>query len=180
MCIYIKNSNFKEHNIYHTFLCERHKPAQKRKMKPNNSLEAAFARPKLAVHDYSHTIFKLKPKIRIIHIVEPEIIKTTVEDFQELVQRLTGKPVERGRSRDKAGNKTKAVVSKTETAAVAAVLQETPRMKIEVEEIYDAENQTNFSSFLEEVDGFFHDMNEFPLLSFRSSHFNIFGELPLC
>lgn len=152
-------------------------------MKPN-SLEAALARPKLAVHDYSRTILKLKPKIRIIHIVEPEIIKTTVEDFQELVQRLTGKPVERRRSRDK-GNKVSPLslqpkpVSKTE-AAGAAVLQETPRMKIEVEEIYDAENQTNFSSFLEEVDGFFHEMNEFPLLSFRSSHFNLFGEMPLC
>lgn len=48
----------------------------------------------------SHTISKLKPKIRIIHIVAPEIIKTDAENFRDLVQRLTGKQakVSRGRS----------------------------------------------------------------------------------
>ncbi|XP_075515856.1 VQ motif-containing protein 25-like [Primulina tabacum] len=40
----------------------------------------------------SHTISKLKPKIRIIHIFAPEIIKTDATNFRELVQRLTGKP----------------------------------------------------------------------------------------
>ncbi|XP_051151343.1 VQ motif-containing protein 18-like [Andrographis paniculata] len=33
-----------------------------------------------------------KPKIRIIHIFAPEIIKTDAANFRELVQRLTGKP----------------------------------------------------------------------------------------
>ncbi|KAF7824471.1 VQ motif-containing protein 25-like [Senna tora] len=33
-----------------------------------------------------------KPKIRIIHLYAPEIIKTDVANFRELVQRLTGKP----------------------------------------------------------------------------------------
>ncbi|XP_047326030.1 VQ motif-containing protein 25 [Impatiens glandulifera] len=37
-------------------------------------------------------ITKVKPKIRIIHIFAPEIIKTDVANFRELVQRLTGKP----------------------------------------------------------------------------------------
>ncbi|CAL1386920.1 unnamed protein product [Linum trigynum] len=32
------------------------------------------------------------PKIRIIHIFAPEIIKTDATNFRELVQRLTGKP----------------------------------------------------------------------------------------
>ncbi|XP_020083220.1 VQ motif-containing protein 17-like [Ananas comosus] len=35
---------------------------------------------------------KLKPKIRIVHIVAPEIIKTDPENFRELVQKLTGQP----------------------------------------------------------------------------------------
>ncbi|CAD5187649.1 unnamed protein product [Musa acuminata subsp. malaccensis] len=39
----------------------------------------------------SHVISKLKRKIRIVHIVTPEIIKTDVDNFRELVQRLTGK-----------------------------------------------------------------------------------------
>ena len=33
-----------------------------------------------------------RPKIRIIHIIAPEIIKTDVANFRDLVQRLTGKP----------------------------------------------------------------------------------------
>ncbi|XP_044507145.1 VQ motif-containing protein 17-like [Mangifera indica] len=44
------------------------------------------------MHRDSQTISKPKPKIRIIHIFAPEIIKTDVENFRELVQRLTGKP----------------------------------------------------------------------------------------
>ncbi|KAL2228276.1 VQ motif-containing protein 17-like [Sesamum indicum] len=34
-----------------------------------------------------------KPKIRIIHIFAPEIIKTDAANFRELVQRLTGNPI---------------------------------------------------------------------------------------
>lgn len=34
-----------------------------------------------------------RPKIKIIHIIAPEIIKTDVANFRDLVQRLTGKPV---------------------------------------------------------------------------------------
>lgn len=44
------------------------------------------------MHKGSQTISKTKPKIRIIHIFAPEIIKTDVENFRELVQKLTGKP----------------------------------------------------------------------------------------
>ncbi|KAK7345153.1 hypothetical protein VNO77_15664 [Canavalia gladiata] len=47
----------------------------------------------LAMHKDSHTVCKTKPpKIRIIHIFAPEIIKTDAENFRELVQKLTGKP----------------------------------------------------------------------------------------
>uniref|UniRef100_A0A0D9WS61 VQ domain-containing protein n=1 Tax=Leersia perrieri TaxID=77586 RepID=A0A0D9WS61_9ORYZ len=34
---------------------------------------------------------KERPKIKIIHIIAPEIIKTDVANFRDLVQRLTGK-----------------------------------------------------------------------------------------
>lgn len=44
------------------------------------------------MHRDSHIISKTKPKIRIIHIFAPEIIKTDAENFRELVQKLTGKP----------------------------------------------------------------------------------------
>ncbi|XP_076901885.1 VQ motif-containing protein 25-like [Bidens hawaiensis] len=49
----------------------------------------------LTMHQDSRTISKIKPKIRIIHIFTPEIIKTDVANFRELVQRLTGKPTEK-------------------------------------------------------------------------------------
>jgi hypothetical protein len=41
-------------------------------------------------HRVSHTT---RPKIKIIHITAPEIIKTDVANFRDLVQRLTGKHV---------------------------------------------------------------------------------------
>lgn len=46
----------------------------------------------IAMHKQSYSITKSKPKIRIIHIFAPEIIKTDVANFRELVQSLTGKP----------------------------------------------------------------------------------------
>ncbi|XP_052170466.1 VQ motif-containing protein 25-like [Diospyros lotus] len=56
-------------------------------MKTNPSAAAS----KLALHKNSYAVSKLKPKIRIIHIVAPEIIKTDVANFRQLVQRLTGR-----------------------------------------------------------------------------------------
>ncbi|CAN6837167.1 unnamed protein product [Brassica oleracea] len=55
----------------------------------------------LAMHKQSYSITKTKPKIRIIHIFAPEIIKTDVANFRELVQSLTGKPEDHGVSRTK-------------------------------------------------------------------------------
>ncbi|EOA25181.1 hypothetical protein CARUB_v10018493mg [Capsella rubella] len=46
----------------------------------------------ISMHKQSYSITKSKPKIRIIHIFAPEIIKTDVANFRELVQSLTGKP----------------------------------------------------------------------------------------
>ncbi|XP_010506019.1 PREDICTED: VQ motif-containing protein 17-like [Camelina sativa] len=47
--------------------------------------------PTIAMHKQSKTLTKSKPKIRIIHIFAPEIIKTDVSNFREIVQNLTGK-----------------------------------------------------------------------------------------
>ncbi|CAN6241291.1 unnamed protein product [Urochloa humidicola] len=50
-------------------------------------------------HRLSHAIAKAPPrKIRIIHVLAPEIIKTEPRHFRELVQRLTGKPSPNGGS----------------------------------------------------------------------------------
>ncbi|KAG7566110.1 VQ motif [Arabidopsis suecica] len=55
----------------------------------------------IAVHKQSYSITKSKPKIRIIHIFAPEIIKTDVANFRELVQSLTGKPDDQRASKTK-------------------------------------------------------------------------------
>nr|AEV40992.1 putative VQ domain-containing protein [Oryza minuta] len=46
-----------------------------------------------ATHKFSHAIAKAPPrKIKIVHVLAPEVIKTDARHFRELVQRLTGKP----------------------------------------------------------------------------------------
>jgi hypothetical protein len=48
----------------------------------------------ISAHRLSHGIAKQAPprKIRIVHVLAPEIIKTEARHFREVVQRLTGKP----------------------------------------------------------------------------------------
>ncbi|OEL30092.1 hypothetical protein BAE44_0008891 [Dichanthelium oligosanthes] len=54
---------------------------------------AASSSPATSAHRLSNSIAKAPPrKIRIIHVLAPEIIKTEARHFRELVQRLTGKP----------------------------------------------------------------------------------------
>ncbi|GMN55364.1 hypothetical protein TIFTF001_024487 [Ficus carica] len=43
----------------------------------------------------------MKPKIRIIHVFAPEIIKTDVANFRQLVQSLTGKGAEQADAKGK-------------------------------------------------------------------------------
>lgn len=63
-------------------------------MMKNQTYVANTASSALTIRRDSQTISKAKPKVRIIHIFAPEIIKTDVANFRELVQRLTGKPTE--------------------------------------------------------------------------------------
>ncbi|GER39408.1 ribosomal protein S12 methylthiotransferase RimO [Striga asiatica] len=107
-----------------------------------------------------------------------EIIKTDVENFRELVQRLTGKPEDF----KKADNLLSQVLTcrdpENKRSDVLPVLQET-QMKKEVEEIFEAENPNSYLSFWREVDGFLQEPNENPLLSLRTSQINIYNEVVL-
>ncbi|CAL9064343.1 VQ motif-containing protein 17-like [Musa acuminata AAA Group] len=70
--------------------------------------EADIDRPALLTPSKdSHVMSKLKPKIRIVHLFAPEIIKTDAENFRELVQRLTGKPTKAIASKKKKKKKKK-------------------------------------------------------------------------
>ncbi|KAF7018729.1 hypothetical protein CFC21_031986 [Triticum aestivum] len=47
----------------------------------------------MGAHRWSRPIAKGPPrKIRIVHVLAPEVIKTDARHFRDLVQRLTGKP----------------------------------------------------------------------------------------
>ncbi|KAL0404995.1 UNVERIFIED_CONTAM: VQ motif-containing protein 25 [Sesamum radiatum] len=81
---------------------------EKQTRTPNTALSP------LPMHKNSHTISKSKPKIRIIHIFAPEIIKTDAANFRELVQRLTGKPTADDRRNMNCCPKTSRILRKKE------------------------------------------------------------------
>ncbi|KAK3028541.1 hypothetical protein RJ639_037710 [Escallonia herrerae] len=144
---------------------------------------------KFSVQNSSHLITKIKPKIRIIHIVAPEIITTDVENFRELVQRLTGKPARDNSKGTKKASRSSAPPKSLRTYhSEPSKLQDGipifpwgDRMKKESkEEMYSNEGSSGFFSGLGDMDGFVQDLSPFPLLPFKSPKISIFGELPFC
>ncbi|KAL6981599.1 hypothetical protein U1Q18_023226, partial [Sarracenia purpurea var. burkii] len=133
------------------------------------------------------TTSKFKPKIRIIHMFAPEIIKTDVENFRELVQRLTGKP---------AGDHTKIHVEKTSGAPTREVLDQSKNlgsengvrgflqsleiMKKESGETWegDQDSSNGFGVGFGDLDDVIQDLGEFPLLPLKFSPSEIFGGMP--
>ncbi|XVE75715.1 hypothetical protein DITRI_Ditri12bG0114900 [Diplodiscus trichospermus] len=150
----------------------------------------------LSIRRDSQTISKAKPKIRIIHIFAPEIIKTDVENFRELVQRLTGKPAQekgckkKGRTarRDHIQEPTitgfcdkpvaAAMAKKIElrTGFLAGSLETRERVK-EEEGMWNniGENSGGFFSGFGDLDGFIGELGEFPLLPLDASRSHIHG-----
>ncbi|KAM3288548.1 VQ motif-containing protein 17 [Capsicum chacoense] len=131
----------------------------------------------------SQNISKMKPKIRIIHIFAPEIIKTDVANFRELVQRLTGKPSEinnhnnniKKRSRISSSSSTKLVPSKLEIIRGGY----NNCKGEEQEDIWRNANNYGggFLGGFQEFDGFMQDFNQLPLLT--NGHLDAYGETPL-
>ncbi|GMI70986.1 hypothetical protein HRI_000767900 [Hibiscus trionum] len=116
----------------------------------------------LAIHKDSQTISKAKPKIRIIHIFAPEIIKTDVANFRELVQRLTGKPPQEKGCRKKPAKKIK-----LRTGFLAGL-----GVKAEDEGMWgnNTIGEASDGGFLGDFDGFIQELGEFPLLPLDASH----------
>ncbi|KAJ6425029.1 hypothetical protein OIU84_025741 [Salix udensis] len=156
---------------------------------------SSSASSKLGMHGGSHVISKLtKPKVRIIHIFAPEVIKTDVANFRELVQRLTGQPCgSEGMVKKKArsgapGKRKKTGSSMCESSKKA--MQKLPeqglpslmrgeklvRVEVEANELVGGENcSTNFNSLdgFGDLNGFVHDLsNNFSLAApnSKSSH----------
>ncbi|KAL2491459.1 vq domain-containing protein [Abeliophyllum distichum] len=156
-------------------------------MKPP-SFDTFLTPSKLTVHKDSHAITKLKPKIRIIHIVAPEIIKTDVENFRELVQRLTGKPAEEVEGSIKKENNIESksfssCCSKPKKKMELAGIPTQKILKASDEEMFEEDNPNGFLRFISDLDYFFNiqETSEFSIPQFKSSQINMFGEiLHLC
>lgn len=149
----------------------------------------------LSIRKDSQTIItKEKPKIRIIHIFAPEIIKTDVANFRELVQRLTGKPSHQDHKGTNCKNKpiisrsnctedqpriTGFCDNKPTVVAAAAMakkmelrtgifagLETRERVKEEDDEgMWNSEiNSGGFLSGFGDLDGFIQELGEFPFL----------------
>ncbi|KAF8398508.1 hypothetical protein HHK36_017437 [Tetracentron sinense] len=137
----------------------------------------------LAMHKDSHGISKFKPKIRIIHIFAPEIIKTDVANFRELVQRLTGKPTDRKIRKKKSRSVTveesrtlcRKPIKTTELQDGFQSLEYGEIIK-EEEEMWGCENSSGFFGGLGDFNGFIQGLGDFPLLPLRASHMDVFGE----
>lgn len=126
--------------------------------------------PALALHNHSQTISKAtKPKIRIIHVFAPEIIKTDAENFRELVQRLTGKPTNRKKPRKIPSNKNPRILPMAPNTAELAIRSgfNAPgfreRIKGEEEIWRSANSGGGFLSGLSEFEGFMQEVNQFQL-----------------
>ncbi|XVF75904.1 hypothetical protein PTKIN_Ptkin13bG0224000 [Pterospermum kingtungense] len=160
----------------------------------------------LSIHKDSQTISKAKPKIRIIHIFAPEIIKTDAANFRELVQRLTGKPAQekgckrkpgiarRDHIQEPAGIIDKPVPVVAAAAAMAKKMElrsgffaaglETRERVKEEEGMWsnniNGENSGGFLSGFGDFEGFIQELGEFPLLPLdAASHMHGFEEAQL-
>ncbi|CAH8362146.1 unnamed protein product [Eruca vesicaria subsp. sativa] len=133
----------------------------------------------LAMHKQSYSITKSKPKIRIIHIYAPEIIKTDVANFRELVQSLTGKPEDRGVSKTKPRRDTHRQVQDMNNMVKLREVERYDQgfcLNSEMEEISMTWNGNNgvgessggFLNGLGDFEGFIQELGEFPYLPLTS------------
>eukprot|EP00268_Persea_americana_P058518 TRINITY_DN70834_c0_g1_i1.p1 TRINITY_DN70834_c0_g1~~TRINITY_DN70834_c0_g1_i1.p1 ORF type:complete len:149 (-),score=17.60 TRINITY_DN70834_c0_g1_i1:25-471(-) len=130
----------------------------------------------IAMHKESHVGSKFKPKIRIVHIIAPEIIKTDVANFRELVQRLTGKPGGRQCGKKKARCSSSDVSESDVSESVCGFRNSGYGERVkEEEEMWGDENAAFFGG-LGDLDGFIQGLGDFPLLPLSSSHMDVFGE----
>ncbi|KAJ0246715.1 VQ motif-containing protein 25 [Hirschfeldia incana] len=137
----------------------------------------------LAMHKQSYSITKSKPKIRIIHIYAPEIIKTDVANFRELVQSLTGKPENHGVSKTKPRRDTR-LGRQVQDMNNTEKLREPERydqgfcLNSEMEEISMTWNGNNgvgessggFLNGMGDFEGFIQELGEFPYLPLTSMY----------
>lgn len=134
----------------------------------------------LSIHRDSRPIAKVKPKIRIIHIFAPEIIKTDAANFRELVQRLTGKPVstEHHQKPTRSGRRKHGKLPRKaveDQGSMMNLLHNQPSMATRKMEplnglISNTSHHEDYLSQFSDIDCFIQDISELPLLPMDPSH----------
>lgn len=139
----------------------------------HGTCRAISAPPTLALSKQSHVITKtLNPKIRIIHIFAPEVIKTDAANFRELVQRLTGM----GSSKKKAKGAASTNFTKEpwrnmgKSSDLSGTYEQINSacglvgVKEEGGRVWGGESCSVFGG-LDDLDGFIQELDEFPVSS---------------
>lgn len=138
------------------------------------ALSANSTPPTLSTHRDSRAITKVRPKIRVIHIFAPEIIKTDVDNFRELVQSLTGKPTVHNRFAGSGKRRHQKVPTEkpVEDPGSTMNLDSKPLMitqKMEPLNSLTCDTSRHEDDF-SEIDCFIQDISELPLLPMDPSH----------
>lgn len=117
----------------------------------------------------SHYAPEAKPKVRIIHVVAPEVIKTDVENFRELVQSLTGKHCSNQKALRrirKPGSIRKGPRRSKDGYVPGTSSPDSGRTVVKKEGLgmWNAETSRGFLNGFEHLDGYAQELVEFPLL----------------
>ncbi|KAE8776661.1 VQ motif-containing protein 25-like [Hordeum vulgare] len=122
----------------------------------------------MGAHRWSHPIAKGPPrKIRIVHVLAPEVIKTDARHFRDLVQRLTGKPSAAGGGSSSSSSSWPAESSSQQAAAggsssvAVAVAPAAVKAEVKKEKEDAASPEEGLGGATNE--GFFQDLDEFLL-----------------
>lgn len=141
-------------------------------------------RHSLSINKNSEAIAKTKPKVRIIHLFAPEIIKTDVSNFRELVQRLTGKPSAQKHDQEvptKTASRHQHKI--TRSSNVSLITSEDKPKKVMKEGVGLCREETPAGDYLggfSDLEGFVSDFSQFPtLLPFEDTHTQGYEQLQL-
>ncbi|WOL12365.1 VQ motif-containing protein 25-like [Canna indica] len=113
-----------------------------------------------------------RPKIRVVHVFAPEIIKTDAANFREVVQRLTGKPATTASGKIKKKRRVclattvKDVLSKPDYECERGVKRDQMEEKINVELCMEKRiSGSDLCREFGEIDGFLQELSGVPFAS---------------
>lgn len=123
----------------------------------------------LAMAKGSHSIAKMKPQVRVVHIQTPEVVEIKPADFQKLVQSLTGKSTETKPElgkREFSSEKASIILPDESLDTETEILNGFPSLECRYKRTAGKEVNLRDESLIgfEELDKFINELITFPLL----------------